>query len=176
MKLDVNDQIHLSEIRPSDKTFLVEYLNERDIYERTLRIPYPYTEEAADKWLAIVTRNTKREGRTIQWALRDAEKRLIGGCGFDDLRMGKSHRAEIGYWLAKPYWGKGIMTAVVRKLCDYAFSEFGLIKIVAHVFDFNVASARVLEKSGFELEGYLKKHFKKDGRYIDAKLYGLLNE
>ena len=47
--------------------------------------------------------------------------------------MGKSHRAEIGYWLAKPFWGQGIMTAVVRRACQYAFEEFGLVKIIAHV-------------------------------------------
>ncbi len=176
MKIEVNSQIHLSEIRPSDKRPLVEHLNERDIYDRTLRVPYPYTEQSADKWLSIVAQNTEREGRPIQWGIRDTDERLIGGCGLDGLRIGKSHRAEIGYWLARPYWGQGIMTAVVRNACEYAFAEFGLVKIVAHAFDFNVASARVLEKSGFELEGHLKKHFKKDGRYIDAKLYGLLNE
>jgi RimJ/RimL family protein N-acetyltransferase len=176
MKLEVNDQVHLSAVRPTDKAFLVEHLNDREIYDRTLRVPYPYTEEAASRWLSIVAQNTEREGRPIQWVIRDMEERLIGGCGFDSLRIGKSHSAEIGYWLARPYWGKGIMTAVVRKACDFAFAEFGLIKIIAHVFDFNVASARVLEKSGFELEGYLKKHFNKHGRYIDAKLYGLLNE
>src|ERR1019366_5231205 len=48
----VNSQVHLSEFRPSDKPALVEHLNDRDIYDRTLRIPYPYTENDADEWLA----------------------------------------------------------------------------------------------------------------------------
>lgn len=129
MDLEINGQIHLSGIHPSDKSSLIRCLNEREIYDRTLRIPHPYTGEAADKWLAIVARNTEREGRPIHWAVRDAEQILIGGCGFDGLRIGKSHRAEIGYWLAKPYWGNGIMTAVVQKLCDYAFTEFGLVRV-----------------------------------------------
>jgi [ribosomal protein S5]-alanine N-acetyltransferase len=88
--------------------------------------------------------------------------------------MGKSHRAEIGYWIAKPYWNRGIMTAVVRRACQCAFEEFGLIKIIAHVFDANPASARVLEKCGFEQEGYLKKHYLKDGQYLDVRLYARL--
>ena len=73
---------------------------------------------------------------------------LIGGCGFDGLRIGKTHGAEIAYWLAKPYWGRGIMTAAVRRVCEHGVAEFGLVKIIAHVFDFNIASARVLEKCG----------------------------
>ena len=98
----------------------------------------------------------------------------FGGCGFDDFQVGKSHRAEIGYWLAKPYWNRGIMTAVVKKVCQYGFKEFGLVKITAHVFATNPASGRVLEKCGFEQEGFLKKHYLKDGRYLDAGLYGLV--
>jgi RimJ/RimL family protein N-acetyltransferase len=66
------------------------------------------------------------------------------------------------------------MTVVVKKTCELAFHEWGLAKITAHVFAFNPASARVLEKCGFEQEGYLKKHFLKDGQFIDANVYGLL--
>ena len=81
---------------------------------------------------------------------------------------------EIGYWLAKPFWGRGIMTAVVRTLCDYAFAEFGLVKISAHVFANNPASARVLEKCGFVREGLLRRHYHKDGQYFDGLALGLL--
>lgn len=174
MDLSIDHRVTLSEFRPADKANLVEYLNERQIYDHTLRVPHPYTEEVADRWLGIVAENTKREGRPIQWAIRETDGDLIGGCGFDGLRIGKTHRAEIGYWVARPYWGRGIMTATVRTVCEYGFAEFGLVKIVAHVFDFNLASARVLEKCGFELEGRLRKHYQKDGRYIDAKLYALV--
>jgi RimJ/RimL family protein N-acetyltransferase len=172
-KLVVNDGIHLSEIQPSDKPALVEHLREKEIYDRTLRIPYPYTEADADHWLELVSRATVQRGQPVHWAIRNEDGYLIGGCGFDDFEIGKSHRAEIGYWLAKPYWGQGIMTAVVRKACEFAFSDWKLLKITAHVFAFNPASARVLEKCGFEQEGYLKKHYLKDGRSIDARLYAL---
>ena len=66
------------------------------------------------------------------------------------------------------------MTAVVRRGCHHAFEEFGLAKITAHVFPHNPASARVLEKCGFEEEGFLRKHFLKDGQFIDARLFALL--
>src|SRR5437773_1773329 len=174
MKIIVNDHVHLSEFRPSDRAALLAHLNDRDIYERTLRIPFPYTEAAADQWLALVPEITVQQGRPVQFAIRDADEALIGGCGFHDFRVGESHRAEVGYWLARPFWGRGIMTAVVRTLCAYARTELGLVKITAHVFAFNPASARVLEKCGFKQEGYLKKHLVKDARLIDERPYGLV--
>ena len=119
MKLVVSDQVHLSEFRSSDKPALLQYLNDRDIYDRTLRIPFPYTEAAADEWLALVARITKQQGRPVHWAIRNADGALIGGCGFDGFQAGKSHRAEVGYWLAKPFWGRGIMTAVVQQAAGH---------------------------------------------------------
>jgi RimJ/RimL family protein N-acetyltransferase len=174
MTIVVNAQVHLSEFRSSDKPALVQHLNDPDIYDRTLRIPFPYTDAAADEWLALVAKFTAQQGRPVQLAIRSADDALIGGCGFDDFQVGKSHRAEVGYWLAKPFWGRGIMTAVVQRVCRHAFEEFGLVKITAHVFSHNPASARVLEKCGFQEEGFLRKHFLKDGQFLDARLFALL--
>jgi RimJ/RimL family protein N-acetyltransferase len=174
MKIVVNDQVHLSEFRPSDKCALVQHLNDRDIYDRTLRIPFPYTDAAADEWLALVAKITQQQGCQVQWSIRNSDDALIGGCGFDCFQIGKSHRGEIGYWLAKPFWGRGIMTAVVQRVCRHAFEEFGMVKITAHVFSHNLASARVLEKCGFQEEGFLRKHFVKDGQFVDARLFALL--
>jgi RimJ/RimL family protein N-acetyltransferase len=176
MNLFVNDFIHLSEFLASDKPALVEHLKEKAIYDRTLRIPYPYGEADADEWLAISARSTRQQGRPVHWAIRNQEGFLLGGCGLNGFEIGKSHLAEIGYWLAKPCWGRGIMTAVVSRVCEFAFCEFGLAKIVAHVFAENHASARVLEKCGFQQEGFLRKHHLKDGQFVDARLFALLKE
>jgi RimJ/RimL family protein N-acetyltransferase len=174
MPIIVSEQIHLSEFQPSDRQALVEHLNNRLIYERTLRIPFPYTEAAADEWLALSAQITKQQGCPVNWAIRGQDDALIGGCGFDGFEVGKSHRAEIGYWLAKPFWGRGIMTQVVQRLSKHAFEEFGLVKVTAHVFPHNLASARVLEKCGFQEEGLLRKHFVKDGQFLDARLFALI--
>ncbi len=176
MSIIVDERVQLTEIRPADKPAFVVHLNDRDIYERTLRIPYPYTEAEADAFLKHVAESTERQGQPTHWALRNEREELIGGLGFTDFEIGSSHRAEIGYWLAKPYWGQGIMTAAVRAACAFACDEWELVKIVAHVFVNNPASARVLEKNGFVQEGYLRKHLRKDGRYLDALLFGLLAE
>jgi RimJ/RimL family protein N-acetyltransferase len=176
MKVVVNDQVHLSEFCSSDKDALIEHLNDPDIYDRMLRIPFPYTDADADKWLALAAKVTEQQGRPVLWAIRTAEDALIGGCGFDGLRIGNAHQAEVAYWLAQPFWGRGIMTAVVRRVCRHAFQEFGLVRITAHVFAHNPASARVLEKCGFQEEGLLRKHFLKDGKFIDARLFALLKD
>lgn len=174
MVISVSDQIHLSELLPSDEAACVRYLSDKEIYDRTLRIPFPYTANDFQIWRDLVARATAQQGLPVHFAVRVATGDLIGGCGFQGLSVGVSHRVEIGYWLAKPYWGRGIMTAVVRRLCDLAFADYGLAKVVAHVFADNTASARVLQKCGFQEEGYLRRHYLKDGTYIDARAFGLL--
>jgi len=171
MAFDIGNGIRLTEFRQSDRDALVEHLSNKEVYKRTLRIPFPYTADDADNWLATVSEKADQPSR---WAIRNQIDLLIGGVGFDDLILGQSHRAEIGYWLAQPYWGRGIMPAAVRAVCRHAFETLGLVKITGHVFSFNDASARVLEKCGFQLEGYLRKHFVKDGQFLDAKAYGLV--
>ena len=172
MHLPINDQIHLTEFRPTDKSACVQHLCDREIYERTLRIPYLYTEADFDNWLNTITQATERHGEPVHFAIRTSDDSFIGGCGFDGLTKG--HRAEIGYWLAKLYWGQGIMTAVVRIACEYAIAKWKLLRITAHVCESNLAFARVLEKNGFVCEGYLRKHFMKDGLPIDSKLFALV--
>jgi RimJ/RimL family protein N-acetyltransferase len=174
MQLVVNSQLHLSEFRAADRAALVEYLNDRGIYDCTLRVPFPYTEQDADAWLALSEKITQEQGRPVHFAIRDAAGALIGACGFDGFQAGQSHRAEIGYWMARPFWGRGLMTAAVQRACSHAFEEFGLVKITAHVFTHNPASARVLQKCGFVQEGLLRKQYRKDDRFLDAWLFALL--
>lgn len=176
MRITVTERIHLSALLPSDQAACVEHLKAKEIYDLTLRIPYPHTEADFRGWLEIVEKATIQQGQPVHWAIRDEQELLIGGCGFSGLQVGKSHRAEIGYWLARPYWGQGIMTAVVRRLSEFAFAELGLVKIEAQVFACNPASAKVLEKCGFQQEGYLRKHHLKDGKYLDARLFALVKE
>lgn len=171
MHIPATNQISLTEFRPSDKTTCIERIADRDIYNRTLRIPHPYTEAHFDQWLGIVAEATKQHGEPVHFAIREGDS-LIGSIGFDGLTKG--HKAEIGYWLAKPWWGRGIMTAVVGKACEYALAEWKLVRITAHVFESNVASARVLVKNGFECEGLLRKHHLKDGKFLDSRLFALV--
>jgi ribosomal-protein-alanine N-acetyltransferase len=174
MKLEIANGIRLTEYRRSDQYALIEFLNEPEIYARTLRIPFPYTVADAENWFDLVEKRTEQNGCPVSRAIRNEADKLIGGVGLEGPSLDRSHRAEIGYWLAKPFWGRGIMTAVVGAVCRHAVDGLRLGKITAHVFSFNDASARVLEKCGFEQEGFLRQHFLKDGQLIDVKAYGLV--
>lgn len=83
---------------------------------------------------------------------------------------------EIGYMIDPEQWGNGYATEAVDLLCRYAFDERRLEKVFATVYATNPASARVLEKVGFQQEGTLRKHAFADGERVDVRYYGLLPE
>jgi RimJ/RimL family protein N-acetyltransferase len=167
---------HLSSVRPNDKSALLEHFKAREIHDSTLNIPYPYSETDADRWINRRIESTRSQGKEVTFAVRKDGGEMIGAVGADSFKLGASHRAEIGYWLATPYWGRGIMTDAVRAYVRYAFGELNVLRLTAHVLEFNVGSARVLEKNGFKLEGRLRKHFRKGERLHDAYYFGLLRE
>lgn len=195
-RIEIHPNLHLSSIRESDKPALLEHLSAREVYDTTLNIPYPYTEKDADFWIQKRMATTEIRGFESTFAIREGGGNLIGSVGADSIatvRLSserrpsalnlqnaepayRSHRTEIGYWLAVPYWNRGIMTEAVRAYVKYAFNELGLLRLTAHVFEKNLGSARVLEKNGFRLEGRLRHHFMKDGKLLDARIYGLLKE
>tara|TARA_Y100000310_G_scaffold107843_1_gene106293 strand:- start:12187 stop:12696 length:510 start_codon:yes stop_codon:yes gene_type:complete len=134
-------KFNLRPYRKGDESSLQKNINDRSIYEFTLRIPYPYTMADAKKWVAA--KNTKSK---INFAIIIKDK-VVGGVGFYEI---KNYEALIGYWLARKYWNKGIMTEAVNKLTKYGFSKLKLRKITASVFLKNTASARVLQKTGYK--------------------------
>lgn len=84
----------------------------------------------------------------------------------------KANHAEIGYVFHKEYWGKGYGTESVALMSDFAFETLNLHRVHASVVDVNIGSARILEKSGYELEGRLKDHYFIEDKYYDALLFG----
>ena len=176
VNIRVCNGVHLSSVQPGDKAALLEHLRTRDVYETTLHIPHPYSEADADWWINKRIEHAAQQGKEVCFAIRDAADKLIGVVSADNFEPGTAHQAEIGYWLAKPYWGQGIMTDAVGAFVRYAFAELQVVRLTAHVFDFNIGSARVLEKNGFKLEGILRQHCLKDDRLIDARFYGLLKD
>jgi len=171
--LQVRDGITLSQITPGDRAALLRLLNESDHFRRnTASMPYPYTEIDADNWLSSTVSARLEVDGFRNWAIREDDGQLIGGVGLVDVS--KNEKAEIGYWLAQSHWGRGIMTNSVRRLCEFAFDEYHLLRIHAQAFTTNPASSRVLEKAGFTLEGTLRKGFFRDGKAYDVQCYGLL--
>ena len=80
-------------------------------------------------------------------------------------------KAKTGYFIGKKYRGKGITTKMIKEITKYGFKKYKLKRIFAHVNVENKASAKVLEKSGFILEGIEKKNWVKHGKYHDQFLY-----
>ncbi len=80
----------------------------------------------------------------------------------------------MGYFLAEPYWGKGIMTRAVKAVTEYAINELKLIRVYAEPYQANKASEKVLEKAGFTKEGVLRANVFKDGRVLDQTLYSFV--
>jgi RimJ/RimL family protein N-acetyltransferase len=159
----------IATITKADKPAYLTHFTDGEINAKTLNIPFPYTDADADVWLGFVAERTREQGRATTFALRRPDGFLVGGIGFEGVRLG--HRAELGYWLAREHWGQGVMTEAVQKLCELGFRELGLVRIQATVFDFNLASARVLEKTGFSLEGVMRKHAFKGGKFVDVRMY-----
>ena len=140
------------------------WINLRDIF------PHPYTIANAEAFLSIVMED---DPKTVFAIANEVE--AIGSIG---LMLGKDvHRftAELGYWLAEPFWGKGVMTEAVKSITEYAFSSFGLKRVYAEPYATNPASVRVLEKAGFKYEGLLRASAFKDGRLVDQLLYARVN-
>jgi RimJ/RimL family protein N-acetyltransferase len=144
----------------------------REVAATTLRIPYPYREADARDFIAA-TQEDLSTGNELRLAviLRESDK-LCGGVG---LRIEADHRrAELGYWIGVPYWGKGYATEAARTMVRYGFDTLGLHRIFAgHVAD-NIASARVLKKIGMLHEGCQRGHNLKWGEFLDLELYGML--
>ena len=98
----------------------------------------------------------------------------VGGTG---LELGTDvfrRSAAVGYWLGQPFWGRGIATEALRAVTDYAFTTLDICRLEAGVFDWNPASARVLEKAGYVLEGRSRLAVTKAGRTGDRLLYALV--
>ncbi|MGH7129529.1 MAG: GNAT family N-acetyltransferase [Planctomycetaceae bacterium] len=166
----VNESIRLTDFEWSDRAACVAHLNESEEFHRfTLTIPYPYTEADFEWWMGRRIEERRGQPPSVSWAIRETRGTLIGACGLKAIVPG--HQAEIGYWLARPYWGRGVTTAVVQALCGFAVRELELVRLTAHVVAENAASARVLEKNGFQCEGRLRKHVLKDGQFLDSRLF-----
>ncbi len=133
------------------------------------RFPQPYTRPDAVDWI----RHTKEYEPGTILAIA-TPKEAIGGVSLNRQDDVYRHSAELGYWLAEPYWGRGIATRAVRAMCDVGFQDKDLARIFACIFAENIGSCRVLEKTGFTLEGIHRKAVFKNGHYVDEKMYALL--
>ena len=118
-RIDIIDGIHLTAIAYSDASILAQRLNDRVFYQNTCSIPHPYTLADANHFISAVLAYERKNKVQRDWAIREATGSLIGGIGLLYSHGLDSHRSEMGYWLAIPYWNQGIMTAVIKQFYQH---------------------------------------------------------
>ena len=153
--------------RAEDLPSILCHANNREVARQLRdRFPHPYEPAHALGFLQWVG---QQPVETV-WAIA-LDDGAVGGIG---LQLGQDIErvsAEIGYWLGQDHWGRGLATAAVQSVTDYAFAQFGLTRIFAVPFAANLASIRVLEKAGYTFEGQLHRSAIKGGVICDQRLY-----
>ena len=166
-------RVRLRPLKVIDAPALADEANDPRV-ARTLRdyFPKPYS---VDDALRFIEEAQSGSGPATQFVI-EADGEVAGVMGLfvgeDVLRR----NGEIGYWLGHRWWGRGIATAAVRLVVDYAFGELGLRRVYAEVFGNNPMSLRVLQKAGFELEYRLPAVIVKDGEVLDLVAMGRRSE
>ena len=166
------ERLILRPFEMNDAADVQRLAGDRAVADTTLNIPHPYEDGAAEQWIG--THQPKFEaGELANFAItlrRDGE--LAGAIGLVINR--RFDRAELGYWIGRPFWGRGLCTEAGRAVLEYGFTELDLNRIHASHLSRNPASGRVMEKLGMRREGILRQHAKKWDRYEDLAVYGLL--
>lgn len=166
------DRCMLRPFRPADAASLARHANNRQIWLNLRDLfPHPYTVSDAEAYIARVAADEPVTRFAVD----------VGGeaVGSVSLKLGgdiERRSAEIGYWLGEAYWGRGIMSDAVRAATEYALAELDLLRVFAVPFVRNPASARVLERAGYQLEGTMRRSAVKDGVVLDQLLYAAVRD
>ncbi len=156
----------------SDVASVARYANNRKIWIN-LRdaFPHPYTVDDARRFIeAAIGRDPETYFAIV------CDGRAVGSIGFGIRTDVERCSAEIGCWVAEEYWGRGIATAALRGVTEYAMKVHKLARMFAVPFEWNAASCRILEKAGYVYEGRMRKSAVKDGKVIDQLLYAYVKD
>ncbi len=173
MHLDLEQ--HLGCLRlpvASDADSLARYANDRNVW-LNLRdaFPHPYSLDDARRFIGMV-----QEQRPPTIFVIDVGGQAVGAIGLTVKEDVERVSAELGYWLGEPFRGRGVTTAAVRAMVAYAFDTFDVTRVFALPYARNAASARVLEKAGFQLEARMRRAVVKDGIVEDQLMFGITDE
>ncbi|MDD5425295.1 MAG: GNAT family N-acetyltransferase [candidate division Zixibacteria bacterium] len=168
----ITERLVLRSFELGDAPLVTILAGEREIACNTLHIPHPYEVGMAEDWICTHQDAYTRGVQVIFAIVRQNDNRLMGAIGLDIERG--HNRAEMGYWIGKPYWSKGYCTEAARAVLKYGFEKLELNRIQASYFSRNIASGRVMEKIGMSYEGCLRSHIYKWGEYLDQVTRAIL--
>lgn len=165
------DGFELREYTEDDIPRLCSLANDYEIWRRVTDLfPRPYDRVAAIRWLHQQIMNDP----PLNLAIAGPDG-LVGGVGVMLSTVPNfRHDGEIGYWLGRLFWGRGLTTAAVRAFVPWAAAAHGLTRFSAKVYANNDASCRVLEKCGFACEGVLRQAVRKEREVLDLLVFGHL--
>ena len=151
-----------------DAPFIAKYAGDYDIACMTALVPHPYPTPAAEMWVLIrnIAAQKSLNAHLVVDIKNDGDVQMGGMAGI--FRRTPESDWEIGYWIAKPFWGKGYATEAGQALIDYARDGPKTDRIIAGHYDDNPASGRVLEQLGFRYTGKACNQFSM-GRMAKAK-------
>lgn len=140
-----------------DASALARAIGEEAVVRNLARAPWPYGEEEAQKFLSLPV--DPDQPRFLIFARTGGAPRLVGGCGISPCQdTDREGELEIGYWIARPYWGLGFATEAGRQLIRIA-RAMNLPKLGAGHFIDNPASGAVLRKLGFRPTGKVAQRY-----------------
>jgi ribosomal-protein-alanine N-acetyltransferase len=158
--------------RPDDLDALVKHANDPLVASQLRdRFPNPYTRDDGRLFLETAAASHPLESFAIV-----VGSEAVGGIGVHPGSDVTRASAEVGYWLGRAYWGRGIATAALGAVANHVLGSGPYCRLNAHAFEGNLASQRVLEKCGFVKEGVLRYAVLKNGRLYDMVLYGRVEE
>lgn len=154
----------------ADIPALARHLNNKKIWDNCRDVlPYPYTEKDAEQFISFVEGQSEQNNYCIE-----INHEAAGNISFIRGTDVERYNAELGYWLAEPYWNLGIMTEALRQAIKDYLSHSDIVRIHANVYENNPASMKVLEKAGFRKCGTLRKACFKNCQFVDCHCYELL--
>jgi ribosomal-protein-alanine N-acetyltransferase len=169
----VTERLTIRAFEESDAGPLFEQASNPNVTRYTLWDHYRTIAESM-AFVRDYARLRYREGMAEPYAitLKD-DGRMLGVCGC--FWVAEPHRTmELGYWVAEPYWGRGIATEASRAVVDWTFLHFEPMRLQGRVIVGNTASERVLEKLGFQREGTLRSSLLRRGNFEDVIMFSLL--
>ena len=156
----------------SDLESLVKYANNINIAKYlTNKFPHPYTEIDGKAFIEFANSED-----TIHIFAIDIEGEAVGGIGIHPQSDIYEKNAEIGYWLAEPFWGNGIVSKAINEMLDFAFSTYDIDRVYGMTFQNNTGSQNALLKNNFVFEAHLKRTVFKNNEYLDEHIYGIRRE
>lgn len=160
-------KVKIRPLKEKDAEPMAQLANNINISEN-LRdgFPHPYTLENAKSFIALF----KDHNETFIFAI-EYNGEYVGNIGLVSETDVYRKSAELGYFIGEPYWNKGITTKAINLICEFGFQKLDIVRIHCGVFEYNLASQRVLEKCGFQKEGIFKKAISKKNKLWDELRY-----